>query len=267
MKKQRIGRQFAPVWLIGLLLWTLAGCGTSSRKLNELHLGMTKPEVIQTIGNPAHTSAQGSTEYLGYNLNHQGMSERREFVVKLVDGKVDAFGEKADFVGQGRLVPPQTNAPTQAAMPTQTPWAQTPPTRTMAAGPVIPTVSSTATNDTVSPSTNAVAATNAAPHVTSSTNAPPVVGAATNAPVLTNVPPVVPPGTNAPAGTNSPAVGSPSTNATDALKPIDGSKPTDVPKPGDTPKPTTPPAPTNTPPAEPPGDPVTPADPPKNPAK
>lgn len=78
---------------------------------------MSKAQVEKILGRPAHTSAQGDTVFLGYNLNHAGMSERREFAVKLVDGKVEAFGEKSDF-GSGRLTPPvPTTAPAPVVMP------------------------------------------------------------------------------------------------------------------------------------------------------
>ena len=75
---------------------------------------MGKAQVVKILGRPAHTAAQGDTEFLGYNLNHAGMGERREFAVKLVDGKVEAFGEKGDF-GSGRLAPLAPPAPSASA--------------------------------------------------------------------------------------------------------------------------------------------------------
>ena len=97
----------------------LVGCGTSSKKLNQIQPGMGRAQVEKILGRPSHTAAQGDTVFLGYNLNHAGMSERREFAVKLVEGRVEAFGEKSDF-GSGRLtppVPPMAPAPVVAPAP------------------------------------------------------------------------------------------------------------------------------------------------------
>ena len=119
--------RFLGAVLVGL---SLAGCGTSSKKLNLLQPGMGKAQVVKILGRPAHTSAQGDTEFLGYNLNHAGMGERREFAVKLVDGKVEAFGEKGDF-GSGRLAPlapPVPPAPMASPAPVVRPPATNAPT-------------------------------------------------------------------------------------------------------------------------------------------
>ena len=46
----------------------LFGCAGSSKKMNQLKLGMTKQEVIEAIGEPTNTSAKRNTEYLNYQL-------------------------------------------------------------------------------------------------------------------------------------------------------------------------------------------------------
>ena len=74
----------------------LFACAGSFQRMNNLKLGMTKQEVIQTIGSPDITSASGNVEYLKYRSN-TGMFYTDEYYVRLLDGKVDAFGQQGDF--------------------------------------------------------------------------------------------------------------------------------------------------------------------------
>jgi hypothetical protein len=74
----------------------LLGCAGSSKKMNQLKLGMTKQEVIEAIGEPTNTSAKKNTEYLNYHLTTGGVSTN-VYYVRLLDGKVDAYGQAGDF--------------------------------------------------------------------------------------------------------------------------------------------------------------------------
>ena len=74
----------------------LFGCAGSSRKMNQLNLGMTKQEVIEAIGEPTNTSAKRNTEYLNYHLTTGGFYTS-VYYVRLLDGKVDAYGQAGDF--------------------------------------------------------------------------------------------------------------------------------------------------------------------------
>jgi SmpA / OmlA family len=74
----------------------LFACAGSFQRMNHLKLGMTKQEVIQTIGTPDITSASGHVEYLKYRSN-AGMFYTDEYYVRLLDGKVDAYGQQGDF--------------------------------------------------------------------------------------------------------------------------------------------------------------------------
>jgi len=74
----------------------LFGCAGSSKKMNQLKLGMTKQEVIEAIGEPTNTSAKRNTEYLNYQLTTGGFFTN-VYYVKLQDGKVDAYGQAGDF--------------------------------------------------------------------------------------------------------------------------------------------------------------------------
>lgn len=74
----------------------LFGCAGSHQKMNSLKIGMTKQEVIETIGEPNLTSASGKLEYLKYRIN-VGLVYSDEYFVRLLDGKVDAYGQRGDF--------------------------------------------------------------------------------------------------------------------------------------------------------------------------
>lgn len=76
------------------LLGLVAGCESSSA-LNQMHLGMTKQEVISLLGTPDSTSAQANVEYLTYYLevNTQNGPVRDEpYFVRLLNGRVESFG-------------------------------------------------------------------------------------------------------------------------------------------------------------------------------
>jgi hypothetical protein len=74
----------------------LFACAGSFQRMNHLKLGMTKQEVIQTIGTPDITSASGHVEYLKYRSN-AGVFYTDEYYVRLLNGKVDAYGQQGDF--------------------------------------------------------------------------------------------------------------------------------------------------------------------------
>lgn len=87
-----------PFRIIGVLASAalLFACAGSFQRMNHLKLGMTKQEVIQTVGAPDITSASGHVEYLKYRSN-TGMFYTDEYYVRLLDGKVNAFGQQGDF--------------------------------------------------------------------------------------------------------------------------------------------------------------------------
>ncbi len=75
----------------------LAGCATAVR-LNRVSLGMTKEEAIRAVGRPHSTSAQGSREYLHYRwLADRSADIKRMYYVRLVDGRVDSYGQMGAF--------------------------------------------------------------------------------------------------------------------------------------------------------------------------
>lgn len=81
--------------IVLLLLLVLAGCATTTQ-MNRVSTGMTKQEVIATLGTPESTSAQGGIEYLRYTFL-KPFHGPRPYFVRLVGGKVDAYGMVGDF--------------------------------------------------------------------------------------------------------------------------------------------------------------------------
>lgn len=78
----------------------LAGCATA-HKITRVTIGMTKEKVIKVMGRPASTSAKGNTEYLNYALSETDDDAfrgwTRHYNVRLVNGRVDAYGRLGDF--------------------------------------------------------------------------------------------------------------------------------------------------------------------------
>ena len=74
----------------------LFGCAGLSPKMNNLKIGMTKQEVIEAIGVPDSTSASRNVEYLKYQIC-TGIFSSDLYIVRLLDGKVDTYGQRGDF--------------------------------------------------------------------------------------------------------------------------------------------------------------------------
>jgi len=87
-----------PYRIVVILLFVafLLGCAGPSQRINNLKIGMTKQEVIETIGSPNSTSAIKNVEYLKYR-SCTGVFYSDEYYVRLLDGKVEAYGQKGDF--------------------------------------------------------------------------------------------------------------------------------------------------------------------------
>lgn len=81
----------------------LVGCAftNTARKMNALSLGMTKADVIDSLGSPASTSATEGVEFLNYSFPENDSDAMygiaRPYFVKLKDGKVVAYGKRGDF--------------------------------------------------------------------------------------------------------------------------------------------------------------------------
>ena len=70
----------------------LTGCATAD-KLNQIHVGMPKDQVISILGQPDSTSATANMEYFTYYLsNDSGYGRDQPYMVRFVDNKVESFG-------------------------------------------------------------------------------------------------------------------------------------------------------------------------------
>ncbi len=85
--------------LVLLLVLSFYGCATAPN-LNGISLGMTKSDVIKTLGSPKSVSAKDNIEYLKYgtSLGIGSLSEQaKEYFVRLINGKVESYGLVGDF--------------------------------------------------------------------------------------------------------------------------------------------------------------------------
>lgn len=82
------------------------GCCHQSKPpvdLSLISVGMTKREVIKELGRPDKVAVNGGVEYLQYEAyddsgwDWEGRRNFRWFFVRLIDGYVDAYGDKGDF--------------------------------------------------------------------------------------------------------------------------------------------------------------------------
>jgi len=83
----------------------IVGCSKPEVDLTKISVGMTKEEAISRLGKPTRVSVLGGLEYLEYESydahNRPFVGVVREnyrfLFVRIVNGKVDAFGSKGDF--------------------------------------------------------------------------------------------------------------------------------------------------------------------------
>ena len=84
-------------WVVMLVIaGFIWGCAGSANKLDDLHLGMTREQVIQVMGKPNHVSARENVVFLNYKLRSQSLFTD-EYFVRITEGKVDLFGRRGDF--------------------------------------------------------------------------------------------------------------------------------------------------------------------------
>ncbi|MDQ7835503.1 MAG: outer membrane protein assembly factor BamE [Humidesulfovibrio sp.] len=81
--------------LVSLVLaaMLLVGCATSAKKIADVRIGMTKAEVIQTLGEPSGYGAEGPDTYLNYSmLEAVGDWDHTKYSVVLRNGQVVKYG-------------------------------------------------------------------------------------------------------------------------------------------------------------------------------
>ena len=84
----------------------MTGCATTANKMNSVHIGMTKQEVISVLGPPTSTSAKEGVEYLNYNL-FEPVYGINPYFVRIINEKVDSYGRLGDF---DSTKPPETKS-------------------------------------------------------------------------------------------------------------------------------------------------------------
>lgn len=95
-----------------VLLLLLVGCAPKANKLaSNIHnasLGMNKQEIIHVMGAPESVSAKDNTEVLRYELCTRQMTLAEgptvgectrwtKFYIRLINGKVESYGQLGDF--------------------------------------------------------------------------------------------------------------------------------------------------------------------------
>ena len=86
-----------------------AGCITIPSKrisFNDIKIGMPRAEAVAVLGKPHRVSAKGNVEHLYYNESAlyigifgvgKDPKSNRDLEVRLVDGKVESFGEVGEY--------------------------------------------------------------------------------------------------------------------------------------------------------------------------
>tara|TARA_Y100000589_G_scaffold101952_1_gene96113 strand:+ start:1885 stop:2256 length:372 start_codon:yes stop_codon:yes gene_type:complete len=94
--------------ILGVLI--LAGCVVIPSErvtFNDIKIGMPRDEAVALLGKPSRVSAKGNVEHLYYNesalyIGILGIgkvrNDKREYEMRLVDGKVDSFGEVGEYI-------------------------------------------------------------------------------------------------------------------------------------------------------------------------
>ncbi|WP_243323608.1 DUF2845 domain-containing protein [Geothrix sp. SG200] len=98
-------RSKSPIMFFGAIALAMVGCFRDKPEvdLTRVSVGMRKDEVIQALGKPTRMAVQGSVEYLEYESyensgwDWKGKRNFKSMFVRIMNGKVDSFGQKGDF--------------------------------------------------------------------------------------------------------------------------------------------------------------------------
>ncbi|WP_243382070.1 hypothetical protein [Geothrix alkalitolerans] len=92
-------RRFAAL-IIALPAVVSMGCTKPDLDVTKLRVGMTKKEVLERVGGPSKTTVANDTEVLEYEAYDRygaiKINSRTQYV-RLVNGRVDAFGTQEDL--------------------------------------------------------------------------------------------------------------------------------------------------------------------------
>jgi outer membrane protein assembly factor BamE (lipoprotein component of BamABCDE complex) len=84
-----------------VIVGSLTGCRSTGEKMNRVSLGMTKAEVVSTMGSPDSTAANEGAEFMRYSLARASWGPeanfRDDYFVKFVNDRVVSYGRVGDF--------------------------------------------------------------------------------------------------------------------------------------------------------------------------
>lgn len=79
----------------------LLACGAPTMNFERLHVGMSEDEAMKIMGTPTSTAMSGNVKYLEFDkTGYDAMwwtPIRKVFFVRLINGRVDSYGQKGDF--------------------------------------------------------------------------------------------------------------------------------------------------------------------------
>ena len=81
------------------LSFLFTGCITSKKSslLNSIEIGMNKQQVVAILGDNYLSSVNGNVTYMKYILKDDKFGNTSAYYVRLIDGKVQSFGQVGDF--------------------------------------------------------------------------------------------------------------------------------------------------------------------------
>ena len=91
------------ITVLSLVAILFTGCKTgwiNARKMNQLSLGMTKPEVVKLLGEPHSSEARDGVNKVWY-LEDEGSYKHQPYYVEFKDGKVTAYGRGENSAAGG----------------------------------------------------------------------------------------------------------------------------------------------------------------------
>jgi hypothetical protein len=89
-----------PTLLLAIPIVAAVGCTKPDLDFARIGVGMSKNEVIRHVGNPTRTSSSNNIEVFEYDAyDHYGALRvnLRSQYIRFMDGKVESYGNKADF--------------------------------------------------------------------------------------------------------------------------------------------------------------------------
>jgi hypothetical protein len=84
------------VLFLVLAVTLLSSCAKNASSMDRISVGMTKADVVRTLGEPVGTGVRNGWEYLEYRMPDRGWMnwESRPYTIVLQDGRVVTYGRK-----------------------------------------------------------------------------------------------------------------------------------------------------------------------------